>query len=67
MTLHEAIITILGRNNGLTTSEIAKAINSENLYSRNDEKPLDARQISARIKQYSHFFIRDGRQIYLKK
>ncbi len=66
MTLHEAIITILEQRDGLTTSEIATAINSENLYTRNDQAPLNASQISARISQYKHLFIRKNRKIYLK-
>lgn len=57
MTLHEAIAKVI-RDAGrpLTFTEIAKAINQNRLYTREDGKEVPASQISARVKNYGTIF-----------
>lgn len=57
MTLHEAIESVL-RNHDypLTFTEIANLINEQSLYFRKDGKPVQAGQISARIRHYPQLF-----------
>lgn len=57
MTLHEAIAKVI-RDAGrpLTFTEIAKAINQDRLYRREDRKDVPASQISARVKNYGTIF-----------
>ncbi len=50
----------------MTTAEIAHSINSQNLYTRGDKAPLEASQVNARIKQYSHLFIVSDGKVYLR-
>jgi hypothetical protein len=57
MELHNAIVEVLKKNGGkMTAKGIAEKVNSHNLYSRADGKPLHGGQISARINKYSHLF-----------
>ena len=66
MTLHEAIVFVLKETNGLTTTEIANEINSQNLYQREDENDIKASQISARINKHPKLFLRVDDKIILK-
>ncbi|WP_153848414.1 N-6 DNA methylase [Sphingobacterium paramultivorum] len=66
MTLHEAIELVLKQNNRpLSAKDIASIINSENLYVRQDEMPVESNQIQARIKHYPSIFDSINGQIVL--
>jgi type I restriction-modification system DNA methylase subunit/signal transduction histidine kinase len=57
LTLHEAIDQILRKHKKpMSASEIAFAINREQLYYRNDNLPLPASQVIARVNNYQHLF-----------
>jgi type I restriction enzyme M protein len=57
MTLHEAIkIVLLNANKPLKALEIAKIINDQKLYIRNDNQIIPGIQINARVKQYPEIF-----------
>ncbi len=61
MTLHAAIERVLlDAGTSMTTRHIADAINAAGLYARGDQAPVPASQISARIKNYSHIFLRSN-------
>lgn len=66
MTLHKAMQEIL-RNypEGLSSREIADAINAAGTYVRGDGQPLKSNQISARIPHYPALFERAGLRIRL--
>lgn len=56
--LHEAIEKVIkDAGRPLSFTEIAKQINTQNLYSRGDGAPVPASQISARVKNYPSWFI----------
>lgn len=60
MKLHEAIQEVIQKNGkALTCSEIAKQINTLELYTRKDGQLVPASQISARVKNYPQLFIVD--------
>jgi hypothetical protein len=66
MTLHEAMVLVLTEHGGsLSTAELACEINRRSLYHRRDGHPVPASQISARAKNYSHLFGRNGRSSVL--
>ena len=55
--LHEAIEKVIkDAGRPLSFTEIAKQINTQNLYSRGDGAPVPASQISARVKNYPSWF-----------
>ncbi|WP_443413412.1 GIY-YIG nuclease family protein [Arthrobacter rhombi] len=61
MTLHAAIEQVLlDAGTSMTTCHIADDINSAGLYVRGDRTPVPASQISVRIKNYSHIFVRSN-------
>ena len=66
MTLHEAIERVLldGRK-PMKASDIARVINSLGLYKRDDNKPVPASQISARVSARPDMFSRSGEMIAL--
>lgn len=58
MKLHEAIQEVIRKSGkALTFTEIAKQINAQELYTRQDGQPVPASQISARVKNYPQLFI----------
>ena len=69
MTLHEAMIFILQKNNGpMTPRQLSDAINAAKLYTRNDGRPVPPNQIGARAKNYPQLFEKkdiDGRVHFL--
>jgi len=69
MDLHEAIIRVLqdNQNHWMTTTEIAAEINRHGHYTRGDNEPLPASQVSARISKelYQHYFDIDRSHRYL--
>lgn len=69
--LHEAIVEVLSEvpTKGLTSSEIAAAINERASYVRpSDGMPLEAKQIAARVRRptYRGLFEVDGSMIHLR-
>lgn len=57
MTLHEAIVEILKEEKKpLSIKSIVNKINTNDQYSRRDEKPLNNGQVRARIKKYPKLF-----------
>lgn len=66
MTLHEAIAKVLAGGKRLQSGQIADAINRQRLYVRGDGRPVPSSQISARVRNYSHLFNRDGGLISLR-
>lgn len=68
MTLHEAIEFILQESGSpMTSGEIAKIINSKNLYSRRDNQPVSSSQITARVNNYPKIFSSENNKIKLVK
>ena len=68
MTLHEAIEQVLQSNGKpMSTSEIAKIINQQQLYVRRDNVAIKATQIAARVGNYPNIFTRDNGKINLVK
>ncbi len=66
MTLHEAIVKVLNQiGQPARASHIADLLNQQNLYQRNDREPIPPNQISARIRNYSNLFYKDGPNIGL--
>ncbi len=67
MTLHDAIVQVLALKNGaMTVVEIAYALNKNNLYTKKDTSLIKSNQISARVKNYPHLFIKEGSYISVK-
>ena len=62
MTLHEAIVVVLGEARApLSAAEIAAAINERKLYLRADRQPIPSNQIHARVSNRPRLFTRtDG-------
>ena len=57
MTLHEAMIKYLNEvGRGLTSSEIAEAINKNGTYEKKDKSQITSSQIHARVNKYPHLF-----------
>jgi type I restriction-modification system DNA methylase subunit/signal transduction histidine kinase len=57
--LHEAIDLVLKNNKRpMTASDIAREINSKNLYQRNDGMSVPSSQIHARVNNYGHLFFK---------
>jgi len=70
MLLHEAIIHVLQQNGRpMSTREIADEINKQCLYSRQDNTPVPASQISARVnrKTYARLFTKTNGLIGLSE
>lgn len=66
MTLHEAMQEVLRDSpGGLSSREIADAVNAAGTYVRGDGQPLKSSQISARIPHYATLFERVGSRIRL--
>ena len=67
MTLHEAIQQLLiNSKSELTTTELAKLINDQELYIRKDKKQVTASQVMSRIGNYPKLFVKNGSKISLK-
>jgi hypothetical protein len=57
MTLHEAIIKHVKEvGKGLTSSEIAEAINKNGTYEKKDKSQITSSQIHARVNKYPYLF-----------
>jgi chorismate mutase len=67
-TLHEALAQILRENHNrwMSARELADEVNRRGLYSKRDGSAVEANQISARTKNYSDLFEKDGGRIRLR-
>ena len=67
MTLHEAIEKLLKqKERSMTTTEIAKELNSNKWYEKRDGSDITPFQIHGRTKNYPQLFDRDGSTVTLK-
>ena len=67
MTLHEAIIEAMkGNERPMNASAIAHFINETGIYIKADGKPIDAKQILLRAKNYPRWFSLNGNDISLR-
>lgn len=66
MKIEEAIVYVIAsRNGGMTTDQIAEAINSQQLYLRKDGQPVTSKQVYAVICRFPAVFIKEGGRIML--
>ncbi len=66
MKIEEAIIyAIASRNGGMTTEQIAEAINRNRLHIRKDGQPVTGKQVYAVICHYPSLFVKDCGRIML--
>lgn len=66
MKIEEAIVFVLiKRNCGMTTEQIAEAINSQGLHRRKDGQPVTGRQVYAVICRFPDMFTKDAGRIWL--
>ena len=66
MWLEEAMVYVLvRRNGGMTTSQIADAINRERLYVRHDGLPVTSSQVYAVACRFPGMFIKEAGRIML--
>ncbi len=66
MRIEEAIVyAIASRNGGMTTDQIAEAINSQRLHLRKDGNPVSSKQVYAVICRYPSMFVKEGGKIML--
>ncbi|MGH8945015.1 MAG: hypothetical protein ACRDVL_02565 [Acidimicrobiia bacterium] len=68
MTLHEALDVVLSDNGNkwITAGDLAAEVNRRNLYRMRDGRPVEASQIHARVRNYSHLFEKNGSRIRLR-
>lgn len=67
MTLHDTIVQVLlAAKKPMTAVEIAEVLNKNSSYSKSDGSVIKSSQISARVKNYPHLFIKDNSLISLK-
>lgn len=66
MKLEEAIVyVIMKRNGGMTTEQIADAINRQGLHRRKDNQPVTSRQIYAIVCRFPEMFTKEAGRIML--
>lgn len=66
MKIEEAIVyVIVKRNGGMTTEQIAEAINRQRLYKRKDGQPVTSQQVYAVICCYPSMFTKEAGRIML--
>lgn len=66
MKIEEVVIyAIAQRNGGLTTDQIAEAINKGRLHVRKDGKPVTSKQVYAVVCRYPSMFAKDSGRIML--
>lgn len=66
MKIEEAIIyVIVKQNGGMTTEQIAEAINRHRLYQRKDGQPVTGKQIYAVICRFPEIFTKEAGRIML--
>ena len=66
MKLEEAIVYLLvKRNGGMTTDQIADAINQQELHRRKDGQPVTSKQVYATICRFPEMFAKEAGRIML--
>lgn len=66
MKIEEAIVFVITRRNGgMTTDQIADAINSQKLHVRKDGQPVTSKQVYAVVCRFPEVFVKDGGRIML--
>lgn len=66
MKLEQAIVYVISTTGrGMSTAQIANAINEQQIYIRNDGQPVSSQQVYAVICRYPHIFTREGGLFYL--
>ena len=66
MKIEEAIVYVMvQRNGGMTTDQIADAINRQRLHIRKDGKPVTSAQVYAVICRFSEMFTKEAGRIML--
>lgn len=66
MRIEEAIVYVIAsRNGGLTTDQIADAINRHGLHIRKDGNPVTSKQVYAVVCRFPSMFVKEGGRIML--
>jgi len=66
MKIEEAIVYVIAsRNGGMTTDQIADAINLKRLHIRKDGQPVTSKQVYAVICRFPDMFVKEGGRIML--
>ena len=66
MKIEEAIVYVMmERNGGMTTNQIAEAINHQGLYQRKDVQLLTSQQVYATICRFPEMFTKEAGRIML--
>lgn len=66
MRIEEAIVYVIAsRNGGLTTDQIADAINRQGLHIRKDGNPVTSKQVYAVVCRFPSMFVKEGGRIML--
>ena len=66
MKIEEAIVYLLvKRNGGMTTDQIADAINQQELHRRKDGQPVTSKQVYATICRFPKMFAKEAGRIML--
>lgn len=66
MKIEEAIVYVLTkRNGGMTTDQIAEAINRSGLHIRKDSQPVTSKQVYAVICRFPEIFTKEAGRIML--
>lgn len=66
MKIEEAIVYVMvQRNGGMTTDQIAEAINRQRLYLRKDGQPVTGKQVYATICRFPEMFTIEAGRIML--
>lgn len=66
MKIEEAIVYLLvKRNGGMTTDQIAEAINQQGLHQRKDGQPVTSKQVYAIICRFPSMFTKEAGRIML--
>lgn len=66
MKIEEAIVYLLvKRNGGMTTDQIAEAINQQGLHHRKDGQPVTSKQVYAIICRFPSMFTKEAGRIML--
>lgn len=66
MKIEEAIVYVIAsRNGGMTTDQIAEAINRRGLHIRKDGKPVTSKQVYAVVCRFPDMFTKEAGRIML--
>ena len=66
MKIEEAIVYVMvKRNGGMTTDQIADAINRQGLHQRKDGQPVTSKQVYATICRFPEMFTKEAGRIML--